>query len=180
MDKNGIVPDVLDEAPTGVLTVIYGEKSLQVGQELTPREVKDQPKVSWTADPKKYYFLSMVDPDAPSRKEPKAREINHWAVGNVLGNDLSSGLVLVGYRGSGPPEGTGLHRYIFLVYEQPGKIEFEEKPIAKDEREGRWNFSIRKFAQKYQLGKPLFGNYYEAQFDSYVAEMIQKRMNSNK
>lgn len=180
MDSNDIVPDVLDEGPSQKLTVIYNGKNLEIGHELTPREVKDEPKVSWSAQPNKYYFLAMVDPDAPSRKEPIYREVNHWGVGNILGNDLSGGQVIVGYRGSGPPKGTGLHRYIFLVYEQQGKIQFEEPFIPSDVRDGRINFSIRNFAQKYNLGKPLFGNYFQAQFDSYVEERLKNEKSKQK
>jgi len=66
------------------------------------------------------------DPDAPSRKEPTYREWHHWLVGNVPGNDISKGEVLSAYIGSGPPPNTGLHRYVFLIYKQPGKLTFDE------------------------------------------------------
>jgi len=32
----------------------------------------------------------------------------------------------------------------------------------------RPNFSIKAFAQKYSLGSPLAGNFYQAQYDDYV------------
>lgn len=37
---------------------------------------------------------------------------------NVNGTDLSSGDVIFPYRGSGPPLGTGYHRYVLLVFRQ--------------------------------------------------------------
>lgn len=168
LEKNGIVPDVIDEAPKEKLTVIYDNKNLELGEELTPTEVKNQPKVSWVADPNKFYFLSMVDPDAPSRKQPEFAQVNHWAVGNIKGNDLNTGKIIAEYRGSGPPKGSGLHRYVFLVFEQNGKLVFNEKLISAKEVYGRVKFSLRKFAEKYNLGKPLFVNYFEAQWDEYV------------
>lgn len=67
-----------------------------------------------------------IDPDAPSRAEPQFREWHHWLVGNILGGNISSGEVLSAYVGSGPPPDTGLHRYVFLVYKQPGKLSFDE------------------------------------------------------
>lgn len=71
MDTDGVVPDTLDSAPSAKITVIYpGEKEVEFGGELTPRDVKDQPQVTWDANPDKYYTLSMVDPDAPSRDNP--------------------------------------------------------------------------------------------------------------
>lgn len=55
-----------------------------------------------------------VDPDAPSRADPKWGEWRHWLVVNIPGCDVSKGEALSVYIGSGPPQGTGLHRYIFL------------------------------------------------------------------
>lgn len=98
-----------------------------MGKELTPTQVKDKPQVTWQANKGAYYTLMMVDPDAPSRTDPKFREIRHWLVMNILESAVESGDEITEYRGSGAPKGTGLHRYIFLVYKQPnGKIEHTE------------------------------------------------------
>lgn len=74
--------------------------------------------------------MTVLDPDAPSRKEPTFREWHHWLVGNIPGGEVSKGQVLSEYIGSGPPQGTGLHRYVFLIYKQNGKIEFGEKKLT--------------------------------------------------
>ncbi len=50
---------------------------------------------------------TFLDPDAPSRAEPKFREWQHWLVANVPGNDVTKGDHLAEYVGSGPPKGTG-------------------------------------------------------------------------
>ena len=130
--------------------------------------MKNQPKIEWTGDANTFYTLILTDPDAPSRAEPKMREFHHWLVGNIPGNDLSKGDVLSEYVGSGPPEGTGLHRYVYLLYKQPAKINFTEPKITNKSAENRPNFSTKKFAEKYNLGKPIAGNFYQASFDDYV------------
>lgn len=169
MEEAGIVPDVINIPPKATLTVIYpNEKSVNLGNELTPSEVKDAPLIKWEAEDSSYYTLAMVDPDAPSRADPRFREVNHWLVVNVQGNDLNTGDVITGYLGSGPPKGTGLHRYVFLVYKQNQKIEFDEPRTSSTSRAHRFNFSIKKFAEKYSLGQPIAGNFYVAQWDSYV------------
>ena len=109
-----------------------------------------------------------LDPDAPSRKEPKYREWHHWLVGNVPGDDVSKGEVLSEYVGSGPPPGTGLHRYVFLIYKQNARLDFDEPRLTNRSGDNRGGFSIRKFAAKYNLGQPVAANFYQAEYDDYV------------
>lgn len=144
------------------------------GVELTPTQVKNQPKIEWQAEAGTYYTLIMTDPDAPSRKEPTVREWHHWLVGNIPGDNLSKGEVLSEYVGSGPPKDSGFHRYTFLLYKQPKKLEFDEKHITKTQAAGREKFSTKNFAKKYNLGAPLAGNFYQAQYDDYVVELYKQ------
>lgn len=112
---------------------------------MTPTQVKDEPRVQFEAEKDAYYLLVMtgryftswffnslhiffLDPDVPSRKEAKY-EVKHWLIGNIPDGDVKKGDILADYRGSGPPKGSGLHRYVFLVYKQNGKIAYEEKRI---------------------------------------------------
>lgn len=123
MDSGGIIPDIIDSKPGAIAKVTYaGDVKVELGKELTPTQVKDQPEVTWEAEAGALYTLLMVDPDAPSRQEPTYREILHWLVINVPGNKVADGQVVAEYIGSGPPEGSGLHRYVFLVFKQEGKI----------------------------------------------------------
>ena len=104
----------------------------------------------------------MTDPDAPSRAEPKYREWHHWLVVNIPGNKISEGKIMIyfktvinpyfinkgeiksGYVGSGPPKGTGLHRYIFLIYKQNGKQDFKDVPyLSSHTAKNREKFSTR-------------------------------------
>lgn len=52
-------------------------------------------------------FTWALDPDAPSRANPKFGEWLHWLIVNIKGNDVSSGEVIDDYVGAGPPQGTG-------------------------------------------------------------------------
>lgn len=113
-------------------------------------------------------FLLHLDPDAPSRAKPAFREWHHWLVGNIPGNDVAKGETLSQYVGSGPPQGTGLHRYVFLIYKQNTKINFDEPRLTNKSGDNRGKFSIRKFADKYKLGQPVAGNFYQAEWDDYV------------
>lgn len=89
-------------------------------------------------------------------------------VGNIPGKNIADGETLSAYVGSGPPEGTGLHRYVFLIYKQNGKLNFDEPRLTNTSGDNRGKFSIQKFATKYELGNPVAGNFYQAQWDDYV------------
>lgn len=169
MEANKIVPDVIDVAPKATLQVSYPSGVVvDFGNELTPTQVKDQPTVTWEADDDCYYTLIMTDPDAPSRENPIVGEVRHWYVVNIPGNNVEKGEALFQYIGSGPPKDTGLHRYVFLVFRQSGLLEFDEKRISNKSRENRLNSKAREFVAKYNLGNPIAGNFYQAQFDDYV------------
>ncbi|XP_058812161.1 protein D1-like isoform X2 [Topomyia yanbarensis] len=166
----GVVPDVVNDAPTEIANITYPSGvSVLVGNELTPTQVKDQPKIEWSSDADSYYTLFMVDPDAPSRATPKFRSVCHWFVGNIPGSKIEDGDHRIAFVGSGPPEGSGLHRYVFLIYKQNGKIDLSDAPQTSNRsRNNRLNFQHKDFVGKYELGELVAGNFYQAQFDQYV------------
>ncbi|XP_068156697.1 protein D3-like [Drosophila tropicalis] len=171
MDTAGIIPDIIDVKPAAKATIKYPSGvEVDLGKELTPTQVKDQPTVTWDADAGSLYTLLMVDPDAPSRADPKLREILHWAVINIPGNTVADGQVLAEYIGSGAPQGSGLHRYVFLVFKQNEKI-VTDKFISKTTREPRINVKTRDYIAKYNFGAPVAGNFFEAQYDDYVPKL---------
>lgn len=74
------------------------------------------------------YTVTITDPDAPSRDDPKWSEVCHWIATTAVPIDpgtsscsahidLSSSLQdVMPYKAPGPPEKTGKHRYVFLVF----------------------------------------------------------------
>ncbi|XP_066902339.1 protein D2 [Halyomorpha halys] len=164
MEKNQVVPDVLPKAPENLLEVQYGSAKVKLGNVLSPASVASPPKVFWNGDDNSFYTVCMIDPDAPSRTNHKAREWQHWLVGNIPGNKIEQGEVICPYAGATPPPGTGLHRYVIVVYKQPGKIDFNE-PRITPAGGNRAKFSVSTFASKYKLGDPLAGNFFQAKSD---------------
>lgn len=80
---------------------------------------------------------------------------------NIPGGKLEEGETLAEYIGSSPGRDTGLHRYVFLVYKQNGKMDFDERRSSKScSRQERRSFDIQQFADKYQLGNPVAANFY--------------------
>lgn len=59
------------------------------------------------------------------------REWQHWVVGNIPEDKVAKGEVLTEYFGPAPPQNTGSHRYVFLLYKQnQGSITFDERRIG--------------------------------------------------
>lgn len=126
----------------------------------------------WDADPSSYYTLLKVDPDAPSRDKPEYRNALHWLVVNIPGCDVAKGELIAEYLGAGPPQNTGLHRYVFLTYEQDGKLlQYDGPKIGKTQVKNRLMFSVGNFTERYGLGKAIAANFYQAQWDQYVDEL---------
>lgn len=58
--SDGIVGDVIDKAPGKLLKISYPSGVVVEGVELTPTQVKDQPKVEWDAEDGAFYTLLMT------------------------------------------------------------------------------------------------------------------------
>ncbi|CAO3690153.1 unnamed protein product [Umbelopsis vinacea] len=154
---SGLVPDVLSEAPTSNLIGIKypSGQDVALGNKLTPEQTSQVPEISFVAeDPEAYYTLIMTDPDAPSRADPKFGEWRHWILTNIPGSQpsvsASSVVHHTPYIGPGPPEGTGFHRYCFLLYKQKSK----DQPIqqlSSEKREDRRCFKAEQFGKENDL-----------------------------
>ncbi len=167
----------VEEKPQHPLTVKYADNEInELGQVLTPTQVKNRPvSITWQGcDSSKLYTLVLTDPDAPSRKDPKFREWHHFLVVNMKGSDISSGTVLSDYVGSGPPKGTGLHRYVWLVYEQSGPLKCDERILCNRSGDHRGKFKVAAFRSKYKLGNPVAGTCYQAEWDDYVPRLYEQ------
>lgn len=155
-----VIGDVLDMfVPAAELVVLYGSKQVGNGCEIKPSHAAHKPtvRVSGSRDRASLFTLIMVDPDAPSPSDPTFREWLHWIVVNIpQGGNASEGEELVAYQRPQPP--TGIHRYIFALFEQKGRM---EKPETLPEP--RHNFSTREFASENELGLPVAAVYFNSQ-----------------
>lgn len=111
---------------------------LSYGDRTTVEDTKFPPIISYNKENNKWYTLIMVDPDAPSSKNPINRYWLHWLIINQTNN--SEGNIINKYQGPQPPNGTGTHRYYTCIFEQGGKI------LKLNELQ-REKFSLSKFVE---------------------------------
>ncbi|XP_069341240.1 phosphatidylethanolamine-binding protein 4 [Eulemur rufifrons] len=101
-----------------------------------------------------WYMLVMVDPDAPSRSQPKRKFWRHWLVTDIQGCDMRRGNIqgkeLTEYQPPSPPPDTGFHRYQFFVYLQEGRA----ISLPRKEAKARGSWNMDKFLTHFRLGKP--------------------------
>uniref|UniRef100_A0A8V0ZBY1 Phosphatidylethanolamine binding protein 4 n=2 Tax=Gallus gallus TaxID=9031 RepID=A0A8V0ZBY1_CHICK len=108
------------------------------------------------ANKSKKYVLMLVDPDAPSRANPRSRFWRHWLLTDVPGAELRMGelrgRVLTEYARPTPPPRSGYHRYQLRLYEQPegGRIR-----LGPEERISAGSWSLESFVERFQLGSPV-------------------------
>ncbi|XP_035673261.1 phosphatidylethanolamine-binding protein 4-like isoform X2 [Branchiostoma floridae] len=119
---------------------------IQCGQDQEPIPLgwfhERPPRVKYEkAEKDARYLLVMVDPDAPSAKNPEMAYWRHWLVTYISGEDLQKGIpsqdwssvgrTLTSYKPPTPPKGSGLHHYQFFLYRlQPG----QDKTLNSDSR----------------------------------------------
>ena len=110
------------------MEIIYNKNIKVSNQFLTPKQTSLKPVLSVSLskfDTNKYYTLIMYDPNAVTN----SGYFIHWIIVDIhsfykldrsklyeLNIDNSN--TLLDYKGPAPPKGSGIHNYIFVLYEQ--------------------------------------------------------------
>ena len=158
-----------------------GEADL--GNTIKPKHLQDAPSITLnedtspgsTTDKHPTYVVTLTDPDAPSRDNPKWSEMCHWIATNVSVTPRTfsilplpeHGLVeqdveeasspddVVEYKPPGPPPKTGKHRYVFLVFApKNGTTEALHLSVPKDRQHwgtGKKDGGVREWAEANEL-----------------------------
>ncbi|CAH7673543.1 phosphatidylethanolamine-binding protein [Phakopsora pachyrhizi] len=179
--KEGVVKDVITNfEPKAVMRVFYApeteaSKVVIPGQKVLRELTAKQPKflvdfpseTDVSAATKSTFTLIMVDPDAPSRKNPTLGGFRHFLATNVNLNPVNQSTTLEAiissppistYAQPSPPKGTGFHRYVFLLYSgQPSEASLKPFQGAKA---SRTQFNAQNFVDSSGLvGSPIAGTF---------------------
>ncbi|KAF9264921.1 PEBP-like protein [Marasmius fiardii PR-910] len=130
-NQSGIVPSLLPTFnPTALLTINFaGVGDLTPGQLLTPEQTAPTPTISFTPANSSVkldgnFTIFMVDADIAGTTDPNVNR--HWLVNGVTVQDNklsnSSATAITSYAGPGPSEGSGPHRYVIILYQQPAEF----------------------------------------------------------
>ncbi|TEB22535.1 PEBP-like protein [Coprinellus micaceus] len=172
LKESGVIPDVIPESldftPSEFFTVAYPSKTLtEVGGKFTKDEAQQEPELylidndEGEAAAEETYTLVMTDPDAPSRADPKYGQWRHWVIPGLKVQNGAKGVTalqktrtsLTPYFGPSPPPGSGPHRYVFLLFEDPTPDYSVAAEAVEHNGEftSRRNWNALKFADEYVL-----------------------------
>ena len=149
LEAAGVIPDVLPARYTSgsfaVFPISFAQDGAVVdrGNALLPSAAR-QPQYSLplalasSGSASDLYCVVCYDPDGPSRRNPRFRNILHLLHANIPHSAFTphvsdshaegAGTVHVSYRPPGPPQGAGKHRYVWLLYRQSAPIDASQLP----------------------------------------------------
>lgn len=134
------------------MNIFFGNKKVNK-QLINPQETVLQPSISFNTLPNKLYTLIMYDPNSIYG------DFIHWVIINIAGPNITDNKnnILLPYKGPSPPIHTGLHHYIFTIYEQINFIKH-----VNIERKTPLN----KLLNNLNLTEPVFFNYFVSKFNA--------------
>jgi len=195
--RTGMVPFQLSSLPQQPLTVKFGDTEITPNDRLDQSQLEAAPEVNWEAEPGSLYTLLLEDQDVEAPPGTRSSSLQgcwtstnctytstvtlaHWLVTNIPGTDVGSGEIRFAYFPSNPfklrNNGTRLdttdkdffHRYMFVVYKQPGRIQVSEgvegSECSTDSLTARF-INHEDIKEKYNLQGPVAGNFYRAGFN---------------
>ncbi len=121
------------------MEVYYNNKLVNNNEFLKPSETQFKPEIKYSFENNKLYTLLMRDPDSIHGNS------FHWIAINIV-NDIKNADDLLSYTGPAPPPKTGMHHYIFELYEQERNID-----VKLEERNIPMNF-VKKMLN---IGEPI-------------------------
>ena len=133
------------------MEVYYNNKLVNNNEFLKPSETQFKPEIKYSFENNKLYTLLMHDPDSIHGNR------FHWIAINIV-NDIKNADDLLSYTGPAPPPKTGMHHYIFELYEQERNIDvkLEERNIPMNFVKKMLNIgepvSVVQFISKNQSG----------------------------
>jgi len=169
LTDGGIVGDVLPELWLPLVPIeakFPAGKKVVAGKELPLAATLSLPSISLTLpNPSAYHTVIITDPDVPSRADPTLGERRYLVVSNIPGEalaagDLTKGEWLQDWEAPAPEPGSGLHRYVLVVYEQPGTEKIEMSVF--DSRDGRNQFGSYKWAEGFGM-RAIASTFWQAQ-----------------
>lgn len=155
--------------PVVPLKILYNEQNVPVyrGNVVKPAEASQKPSVSFKSRPEDLWTLVLTTPDGTTNEVERI----HWIVGNIEGNDLSTGEELCQHIQPLPFEGLGYLRYVFVLYKQESRIDYAE--LKKTLESTRYFSTLKFYTKRQDFLTPAGLAFFVSDWDSTVREYYQ-------
>jgi hypothetical protein len=175
----GLVPDLLPSLnPSALMTVTFPAVGpISPGQNLSMQQVATAPAVTITpansSVPTTGNFTLMMVDSFPFGRNESNNQILHWLANSAslqsdssaypaLNVSTSRGLVVTNYVSPAPPVGSGIHRYVIMLFPQPGS--FSPPANLSTANVGiDLNFHLKDYISSSKLGQPIAATFFEVQ-----------------
>ncbi|XAO26361.1 hypothetical protein I312_105198 [Cryptococcus bacillisporus CA1280] len=161
--------------PEALLSVTFGSDNISTGDKLDQTAVASSPTLTVTPASNatfasgQLYTIVMVDADIVGTDESTTQQTRHWLVNSAsLSTDAAPYAVnwtgstsITDYAGPGPASGSGSHRYVIVVYEQPTTF----SPPANLSQAGTplSTMSLSGYVSESGLGNVVTANYFQVE-----------------
>ncbi|RHZ48254.1 hypothetical protein CDV55_101063 [Aspergillus turcosus] len=153
-----------DFKPTTQLHISFNNKPVSLGNLFRASECKTAPSVSFSKEEddapssaSTSYTLLLVDPDAPTPDDPKFAFWRHWVVSGLKAETATAtatadgGTALTEYLGPGPKDESRPHRYLFLLFREPGGFALTKEDVGGEEFTARRSFKVAEWVERHGL-----------------------------
>jgi len=121
--------------PKKNLVVDFGDSTTDRvfrGNFMEPSQTLQVPKVAFTVDEGAMFTLMMVSPDGYTTGDTDS-VFAHWIVTNITdSSNLAEATTVADYTPAMPLQGTGYHRYAFVLFRHTSELEWDTASDTKD------------------------------------------------
>ncbi|BCS83470.1 phosphatidyl ethanolamine-binding protein-like protein [Cotonvirus japonicus] len=110
------------------------------------KQTQIMPKITCNSTNNDYYTIIVVDPDAPSPKNPIYKYFLHLLI-------INNNETIVPYKYPSPPKNSGLHRYYFYLMKQSNYLKYDKLGLQINDNHEvvRQKFNFGEFIQNNNL-----------------------------
>uniref|UniRef100_UPI00358FA6CB large ribosomal subunit protein mL38 n=1 Tax=Myxine glutinosa TaxID=7769 RepID=UPI00358FA6CB len=147
------------------------------GNVVMPGEAQNAPEVIYDAEDGSLWSLLLTNPDG--HLSENEAEYLHWFVGNIPGSRLVDGDTICPYLPPIPPQGTGYHRWIFVLYKQERHVDFfsENRPDPCNDLLHRTFRTIEFYRQFQDVLTPAGLAFCQTKWDESVRQTFHSTLN---
>ncbi|KAJ5223548.1 phosphatidylethanolamine-binding protein [Penicillium chermesinum] len=148
---------------------VGSHENVEPGQYIPRADAQQPPQITYSgASPDKTYLIVTLDIDAPFPSFGVLGPILHWIQPDVKASELvlkTDAPFIANYIGPAPPPGSGPHRYVFFLFEQPAGFDAKKYAPANGKTLSNWHrmrYNLDAWSKEIGLGDILALNYFKS------------------